>query len=172
MIPLTTLDAFKVILREVKEMFPGSSPVIGGGALRDAFHHRPIKDVDVFLRAQDHEHLSHPFTSLLIPEFIGEYCGRHDLHGVWDVAHQIAGFDVQLILADFEDMYDLAGTFDLGLSRATYDGSVVFFHPDFVDDTINKVFRICRDDNAKEIARSQRRITRLLQKYPEFTAAA
>lgn len=84
----------------------------------------------------------------------------------------IAGFDVQLILADFENFVDLAETFDLGLSRITYDGDVVNFHNDFMMDSVDKVFRICRNDNVHEEARSLRRITRLLNKYPDFRSAA
>lgn len=169
MIPETTLEDFSWILREVRRMFPGSSPVIGGGALRDSFHKRPIKDVDVFLRAKDHPiGLDHPETSLVIPETISEYCGRPDLHGVWNVKDHIRGYEVQLIRSDFETPEDLAASFDIGLCRITYDG-VVYIHPAFTRDSLDKKFRIERHDNDNEVARSKRRITRLRTKYPDFT---
>lgn len=173
MIPSATLDAFTAILRAVREMFPESHPVIGGGALRDAFHGRPIKDVDVFMRATEFPFgLSHPHLKQLIPASIGTYALRSDMHGVWDVSLPIQGFEVQLIVAEFDYAADLAKTFDLGLSRITFDGEDVFYSDDFIRDSHAKVFRILRADDDGQTTRSERRIERLLQKYPEFKAAA
>lgn len=169
----TRFEAFEKILTYIRMVLPGSHPIIGGGALRDTFHDRPIKDIDVFLRAEDYPGgLDSPFLSNLIPPSISEYVGRKDLHGVYNFKEQIEGFDVQIILADYDNLKDLAGTFDIGLSRITYNGDVLFIHPDFRVDSANKVFRIIRDESPSEVERSQRRITRLLQKYPEFTQAA
>lgn len=166
---------FREVLREVKVMFPGSHPVIGGGALRDAFHNRPIKDVDVFLRATEHPlGLKHPFINTVISQDASSSGGgmRHDMHGCWDIMFRIQGFPVQLIVADFKDAADLAGTFDLGLSRITYDGIEVFYHDDFRADSEAKQFRIVRADDDGQTARSEKRIERLLGKYPDFKRAA
>ena len=171
MIRPDTLYQFSEILRQVRVLVPGSHPVIGGGALRDLYHGRPIKDVDVFLRAEDHPApLSHPGISLMIPPSISGYALRSDMHGVWNVREPLCGFDVQLIVADFGDMFDLAETFDLGLSRITYEGGqYVHMTEDFLRDSLNQVFRILRSDDDGQTARSERRIERLLLKYPEFT---
>jgi len=164
---------FSVILREVRVMFPGSHPVIGGGALRDAYHGRPIKDVDVFLRADEFPAgVIHPSVKQLIPAAFSTYALRSDMHGVWDVTQKMHGYDVQFIIADFSNKLDLAGTFDLGLSRITFDGESVFMHDDFIRDSRAKVFRICRADDDGQTLRSERRIDRLLGKYPEFQRAA
>ncbi|WP_207221202.1 hypothetical protein [Pseudoduganella lutea] len=164
---------FRKILEVIKEMFPGSNPVIGGGCLRDAYHGRPIKDVDVFMRAQDHPNgLAHPLVKMVIPEHIGLYALRSDMHGVWDVLFPVQGFDVQLIAAEFDTLEDLASTFDLGLSRITYDGINIYIHPDFEQDSKDRVFRICRADDDGQTLRSERRIERLLSKYPDFKKAA
>lgn len=164
---------FLAILREVRAMFPGSHPVIGGGALRDAYHGRPIKDVDVFLRAAEFPlGLNHPLIKPLVPPTVCTYGLRSDMHGVWDAKVQMQGFDVQFIVADFDDAKDLAGTFDLGLSRITFDGDQVFMHPDFLEDSEAKAFRIRRADDDGQTTRSEKRIERLLTKYPDFKRAA
>jgi len=164
---------FREILREVRVMFPGSHPVIGGGALRDAYHGRPIKDVDIFLRATDFpDGLKHPLTKQYIPAFVSNYALRSDMHGVWNFMAPVHGYEVQFILADFDSLTDLAGTFDLGLSRITYDGNEPYFHPDFIRDSEDRVFRICRADDDGQTIRSERRIDRLLNKYPDFKRAA
>lgn len=169
MISPDTLYQFSEILKQVRVLVPGSHPVIGGGALRDAYHGRPIKDVDVFLRAKDAALLDHPGLSMQIPPSISGYSLRSDMHGVWNLREQLFGYDVQLIIADFDDQFDLAPTFDIGMSRATYDGHTVFYHPHFIQDSTAKEFVIRRTDDDGQTARSERRIERFLLKYPEFT---
>lgn len=162
---------FREVLQRVRAMFPGSHPVLGGGALRDAYHGRPIKDLDVFMRAKDHPlGLDTFFTKMQIPAS-SSYGLRHDLHGVWNLVMDIGGYQVQLILADFDNAKDLAGTFDIGLSQVTYDGTEVFYHPNFLMDSADKVFRIYRTDDDGSTVRSERRINRFLEKYPDFKAA-
>lgn len=170
MIDETQLDRFRDILDVIRWEFPGSHPVIGGGALRDSYHGRPIKDVDVFLRAQDHETLDSEITRHIRPPIIVQHgYGRADMHGAWDLVQQIAGYDVQLILADFDNLYDLAHTFDIGLARATFDGKTLYLSDEFLEDSRDRVLRIRRADNRYERERSIKRIARLSQKYPEFT---
>lgn len=169
MIAEDRLQQFQEILRVVRKKFPGSHPVIGGGALRDSILGRPIKDVDVLLRAKDHNSLDSDITSYVRPPIIVQHgYGRADMHGCWNYREQICGYDVQLILADFNDVYDLAHTFDIGLCRVTYDGSTLYVTEEFRKDAEDKKFRIHRADNAYELARSQRRVERLQQKYPEY----
>lgn len=168
---VSKLADFKAILGVVEDMFVGSHPVVGGGALRDAYHDRPIKDVDVFLRAKDHPlGLTHIDTKLVIPQSIGTYALRKDMHGVWDLKENILGYEVQLILADFDNYRDLADTFDLGLSRITMDKhGEVYATGHFYADSADKVFRILRADDDGQTIRSERRIDRLLGKYPDFS---
>lgn len=169
MIDDTRLGHFREILEVVRREFPGSHPVIGGGALRDSILGRPIKDVDVLLRAKDHEHLDSELTTYVRPPIIVQHgYGRADMYGCWNVKEQLCGYDVQLILADFEDLHDLAHTFDIGLCRVTYDGTELYVSPEFTQDAADKAFRIRRADNQYELERSLRRVTRLQQKYPEF----
>ncbi|WEM05514.1 nucleotidyltransferase [Ralstonia phage BOESR1] len=173
MIDETRLGHFRDILNVVRWEFPGSHPVIGGGALRDSYHDRPIKDVDVFLRAQDHETLDSELTKYIRPPIIVQHgYGRADMHGAWDFLQEIHGYQVQLILADFNDLYDLAHTFDIGLARATFDGDTLYLSDEFKQDSADKVLRIRRADNEFELERSLKRIARLSQKYPDFTTSA
>ncbi|ATS93372.1 nucleotidyltransferase [Ralstonia phage DU_RP_I] len=170
MIDDTRLQEFREILDVVRWEFPGSHPVIGGGALRDSYHGRPIKDVDVFMRRRDHETLNSELTRFIRPPILVAHgYGRPDMHGAWDLTQSVAGYEVQLILADFENLEDLAGTFDLGIARATFDGDRLFLHPDFLQDSTDKVFRIRRADNLFERERSLKRIKRLAEKYPDFS---
>lgn len=163
------------ILNEVLEVIrwtvPGSHPVIGGGALRDHILGRPIKDIDVFVSTRDVGPFLVADTSLLkkinCSPMTAQY-GRKDMHGAWDFQQVIEGFAVQVILADFEDKRDLAHTFDLGLSRVTFDGTL-YVSPEFIQDATDKKFRIRRADNQYELERTYRRIKRLHEKYPEFT---
>lgn len=170
MIDDTRLGHFREILEVVRWEFPGSHPVIGGGALRDSILGRPIKDVDVFLRAKDHDNLDSELTTFIRPPIIVQHgYGRADMHGAWDFKQQLCGFDVQLILADFEDLQDLAHTFDIGLSRVTFDGRALYVTKEFEEDAADKAFRIRRADNHYEVERSLRRIERHSVKYPEFS---
>lgn len=173
MIPARHLKDLQDILEVIKHVYPGSYPVVGGGALRDAYLGKPVKDVDVFLRWSDHKTLDSPFTSKVpTSRWVEEY-GRPDMHGAWDWNAPMYGFPVQLILAEFTDLVDLASTFDLGLSRFTFDGERAFAHPDFHHDALNKILTIRRGDNDYEIARSRRRIKRLTStKYTDFKEAA
>ena len=169
MIPQRRLEQFDKILEVVRKEFPGSHPVIGGGAIRDSILDRPIKDVDVFLRAKDHNYTLDSERTKRIrcsPQTLAY--GRADMHGAWDFLQYIEGYPVQLILADFEDLYDLAHTFDIGLSRATYDGKVTYVSGEFELDVADKAFRIRRADNRYELERSLRRIERHREKYPDF----
>lgn len=169
MIDQTRLEQFQEILRVVAQAFPGSHPVIGGGALRDSILNRPIKDVDVFIRAQDYDSLDSPQTKFIRPPIIVQRgYGRDDMYGAWDFKEQIAGYDVQLILADFEDKVSLAHSFDLGIARVTYDGHELYISNDFKLDAADKAFRIRRADNRYELERSLKRIERLKAKYPDF----
>lgn len=171
MIPQERLNHFQEILRVVRWTFPGSDPVIGGGALRDAYFGRAIKDVDVFLRARDFTTLDSVYTTRIqCPPFLLTY-GRRDMFGAWDFNHTIAGYPVQLVLAEFNNKIDLAHTFDIGLSRVTYDGGVVYFTEEFLEDSLQRLLNIRRADNHHEFRRSLRRVERLRGKYPEFSEA-
>ncbi|QDB71005.1 hypothetical protein bb8_p30 [Bordetella phage vB_BbrP_BB8] len=169
MIAQERLEQFQEILRVVRREFPGSHPVIGGGALRDSILGRPIKDVDVLLRAQDHSTLDSERTQYVRPPIIVQHgYGRADMHGCWNFRQQICGYDVQLILADFEDLHDLAHTFDIGICRVTYDGKELYVTPEFEEDAAAKMLQIRRADNQYELTRSFKRARRLQEKYPEY----
>lgn len=169
MIDETHLGHFREILDVIRWEFPGSHPVIGGGALRDSYHDRPIKDVDVFLRAQDHKTLDSELTTYIRPPAIVKSgYGRADMHGAWDLKQQINGYQVQLILADFTNLEDLAHTFDIGLARVTYDGDELYLSREFLEDSAAKRLLIRRADSRFEHERSIKRVKRLKGKYPDF----
>lgn len=168
MIEQSRLDQFKRILDVVRWEFPDSHPVIGGGALRDSILNRPIKDVDVFMRAKDHITLDSELTRKIHTPIIYQLYGRSDMYGAWNLSQQIEGYDVQLILADFEQKEDLAHTFDIGLSRVTYDGDSLYVSDEFLTDAADKALRIRRADNDHELERSLRRVERLREKYQDF----
>lgn len=168
-LPVERVEAFNEILEVVRWEFPTSHPVIGGGSLRDTILGAPIKDVDVFLRAKDHNYtLDSELTKRIRCSPQTAAYGRADMHGAWDFLQTIQGYPVQLILADFENLEDLAHTFDIGLSRITYDGERLYASPEFIQDAADKAFRIRRADNAYELARSLKRVERHLGKYPGF----
>lgn len=168
-LPVERAAIFNEILTVVRWEFPGSHPVIGGGSLRDTILGAPIKDVDIFLRAKDHNYtLDSELTKRIRCSPQTAAYGRADMHGAWDFIPTIGGYPVQLILADFENLEDLAHTFDIGLSRVTYDGERLYASPEFLQDAEDKAFRIRRADNGYELARSLKRVQRHLEKYPEF----
>ena len=169
MIAQERLEHFQEIIRVVRWEFPGSRPVIGGGALRDSILGRPIKDVDVFIRAQDYSTLDSELTRRINPPIMARMYGRPDMHGAWNFIQNIEGYEVQVILADFENKEDLAHTFDIGLSRVTYDGEFLYVSDEFLQDAADKKFRIRRADNQYELERSLRRVERHMEKYPEFS---
>jgi hypothetical protein len=169
LIPEERLIAFDTILETIRWAIPGSNPVIGGGALRDSILGGPIKDVDVFLRKQDHDTLDHQLTRKVPTPALFVSYGRPDMHGAWDFIQDLEGYPVQLILADFEGLHDLAHTFDLNLSRATYDGEQLYVTEEFKQGALKKSFEILRADNVYEVNRSTKRVARMLDKYPDFT---
>src|SRR5690606_25392744 len=109
--------------------------------------------VDVFLRTQDHDNLNSELTKRLPCSILTRMYGRPDMHGAWDFIQTIEGYEIQLILADFEDQFELALTFDLGLSRVTYDGVHLNITNDFLRDAADKKFTILRADNLHEYER-------------------
>lgn len=165
------LDVLDKIMEEVRRSFPGSTPIVGGGFLRDAILQRPIKDVDIFLRGYDHGYClsSSPLVKAVRCSPQTAAYGRKDMYGAWDFLHPLEGYQVQLILTDFNSLEDLAHTFDLGISRVTYDGKRLYTSLDFLEDAEDKKFRIRRADNFYELQRTYRRIERLWEKYPDFT---
>lgn len=159
---------FDDALELVRWEFPGSHPVIGGGAVRDALLSRPIKDIDVFMRSIDHIELDSELTvKVNQPAFLALY-GRKDMHGAWDFLQDVQGLPVQLILADFMTPQELADSFDLNLSRATYDGYSLYVSPAFEEGVRDKAFRILRCESDLEERRSFKRVSRLQEKYPEY----
>ncbi|GEM_PF-3712847 len=159
---------FDDALELVRWEFPGSHPVIGGGAIRDALLGRPIKDIDVFMRSIDHNELDSELTvKVKQPAFLALY-GRKDMHGAWDFLQDVQGLPVQLILADFMTPQELADSFDLNLSRATYDGYSLHVSAAFEEGVWDKAFRILRCESDLEERRSFKRVSRLQEKYPEY----
>ncbi len=163
---------FDAILAHMREQFPGSQVFIGGGAVRDGLHERAIKDVDVFIQRSAFDTLDCPVTTRVPCNAFIEQYGRDDMHGAWDFTGKFFEWPVQLILADFDGMAQLAGSFDLGICQCVYHDTLgVYLTPDFIDDSEECVLRIVRADSELEIKRSMKRIERLALKYHEFAIA-
>lgn len=63
---------------------------------------------------------------------------------------------------------ELADSFDLNLSRATYDGYSLHVSAAFEEGVRDKAFRILRCESDLEERRSFKRVSRLQEKYPEY----
>lgn len=166
-IPQEWLD----VLKEVQVVFPGA--VIAGGALRDLFNGKPIKDVDIFIPTDD------PNTFEDIWDmFAGENIelSKHTKYGVKTVPEDhdrdlYAIFNLKrtdwqydLILCTFDACK--VETFDINICQISHDGKRIHMTDDYLLGVLTNTLQIM---NINRTDRNKARMERLHTKYPEFT---
>ena len=158
------------------------SALLGGGALRDTFLGRPVKDVDIFVGPEfNHWKLYEAARGCVLKTQLhfGDYGpSRPDLPHISDIWElQLDGEasepPLQIIKRDHKiDPYEFVSSFDFGFNQvglAMINGENRYIYtPAFWQDVRAKTATIqitARDPNH---IRSVRRAKRLREKYPDF----
>lgn len=162
------------VLKQVQEVFP--SAIIAGGALRDLMHGKPIKDVDIFIPVHlDYVGNMDNVYEAIWDMFAGEdiiidpdsQYGIHkpqeadrDLYAIFKLNRR-SKFD--LILCKPEAA--VITTFDINICQITYDGKVTRFTGAYAYGFLTRTLKVM---NVNRTDRNQKRIQRMLDKYPDF----
>lgn len=180
MIPAYMEDA----LRAVQTQFPEA--VIVGGALRDLWYKRPIKDIDVFVRHADdvHARLEKAFPALVTGDFLVlprvcctvpdtkdyiDWSGG-DVRQVYEVTLPDTPIPLQIITTDgLTDITSLRDRVDFSFCQIAYDGRACHVGPKFTRTHLTKSVIYTGDHEDYQISRSARRAHRLSAKYPEMS---
>ncbi len=187
-------EDWKNSLALIQQVFPNS--LIGGGALRDLWHNKSPKDIDIFVpvdgKAKDWNDLIDDIGIELIEMFEGthnvtlkassiygksnlqrnivcvysvEAKSNHDVLGEWT---NLPPYEI--IVQDTSDMepdvMSIISGFDLSICQLGFDGKSVFVTPAFVKTIATNqitVMNVNRED------RQEKRLNKILKKYPEYT---
>jgi hypothetical protein len=171
-----------------KNGFPEA--IIAGGALRDLDHGREIKDVDIFVL--DHgpsteEDLERAFgypANAMLSEGSEYHIGRparpvvqvFEFEGASYRTYEESGLHpFQIIVVKPGEgsknfpRYVMAD-FDLGICRTWFDGHVWVKTYEYQTDERDKAFRAYIPLTGRQLDLTKERVTRLSQKYPDFTS--
>ena len=161
---------WKQVLQDIQQVFPGAK--IAGGALRDLFFERPIKDVDIFCNIDE---MPQGFDSMLMEVFpqlvlvqgagsdkyLGETSDR-PIYGIYQFTDAKYKYEIIVTIAACCDV-DL---FDLSICQITFDGDTLHMTDKFAATVETGCIEVC---NINRADRQEDRIKRILEKYPDFT---
>lgn len=153
------------------------SAVIAGGALRDLWHGKPIKDVDIFIpvKAEDVDLDAierkvlaiHPYAELVQTSLYGQ-CGNaatpgfRNIFAIWRLT--VDGTIYELIF--IEDVGEiLHEVFDISICQIAFDGELLHVGKEFQRSVDDGVIRVCNTNRAD---RQVKRLRRVMDKYPEY----
>lgn len=163
------------VLCSVQEFFPQAQ--IAGGALRDLWHFKPIKDVDIFIPVKVCEDSLYeeqmlqldPYAERIHASIYGQSgnCaqpGFRNIYVIWRL--NIDGVVYELIFIE-DRGEDIISVFDLSIAQIGYDGKNVYYTDNYIRTIMDKVIRVCNQNRAD---RQTKRLERVLSKYPEYRA--
>lgn len=171
--------SWQVVLSDVREM-TGVVPILGGGALRDTFLGKPVKDLDIFLPMDpvSQDTLVEFYQVLgyeLIPndrDYLEHLGPSGEVHSVTTLRHPEL-IELNFIFLDparEHSLLSVVSRFDFGICQivaALVAGELAIRTTNaFVQDTLDKTFTLLRPDPH---GRSQARFERLVVKHPDFT---
>jgi hypothetical protein len=175
MIPLQIPHVWAAMLNLVQGELP--SAVIAGGALRDLWHDKPIKDVDIFIPVKADEVdldviekkvLSiYPYAELVLTSMYGQKGdqaapGFRNIFAIWRMT--VDGVIYELIF--IEDMGErMIDVFDISICQISFDGKELFVTDEFYRSVKDGVIRVCNTNRAD---RQVKRLKRVMDKYPEY----
>lgn len=163
----------QMILRDFWKL--GRLAVLGGGALRDTFLGRPIKDFDIFVNAQDADDYfvmdllrSHGFSSrVLVTNEAVEYLQFTDVSSVLEAVHPRMPLPLQIIRmhANNESAERMIERLDFGPCQIGMDGLGYFWVTEQFEKDIKAHQFTATRLAAKDVMRSIKRFERLKEKY-------
>jgi len=171
---LAVPDAWKKLLHVIQRRFPQAQ--IAGGALRDLWHGKPIKDVDIFIPVEECDDnlyedlilILDPYAEKVASSIYGQsqegepQPGFRHIHVIWRL--NLDGVIYEIIFIE-DRGEDLISVFDLSLAQIAYDGSSVRTTAAFNQTIFDKVIRVM---NINRADRGAKRLERVLSKYPEY----
>ena len=167
-------------LATVQGYFPAAQ--IAGGALRDLWHSKPAKDVDIFvpMKAEDVgegflEYVEarlekvDPYFAKIAASCYGQAGnaatpGFRNIYCIYRLNIEGVIFEVIFIEDRGEDVIDV---FDLSIAQIGFDGNRIRVTDNFLKTVEDKVIRVC---NVNRSDRQTKRMDRVLSKYPEYRA--
>lgn len=181
-------EEFKKTLELIHKEFP--SAIIAGGAIRDLYGERQIKDVDIFIPVNidkiegDFDFLYTVYSIFFPPTdsfdihcdtVIKVVCGEgygikltpadsdegRDIYCIINVTRNSVSYDLVFCEPKGADVK----SFDIGICQAYFDGSCVVATEEFIQGFDTKTIEVL---NVNRTDRNERRVQRLKEKYPEF----
>lgn len=163
---------YRTILQQLQEQFPEA--VLAGGALRDWYFNRPVKDLDIFIQDRGagtkgliEEAYGVTFKTT-IPEHIATYKSLRDL--VRSFEGVVSGYRVNVVSLKegFTGLEQVVDRIDIGICQIGYDGTTPYATVDFWNDALDQVLRVVHYRDESDLSRSHKRQLRLAEKYPDF----
>lgn len=170
-------------LRRIKQTIP--SAIIAGGIIRDLYHGKNFKDVDIYVPGSGHSEsyskkfwisqfdLSTDKHTLYgndsINEFTGtesDYSERNYIDMVWEIRKVSTLYNI--IVVDLDPVEYVERFFDVGLCKAYCDGKKIRLTSDFMYDSQYKQLTIVAEDMPKEefFFMMNKHVAKLKLKYP------
>lgn len=165
-----TLSDLQTLCAEIRQVLPNA--IIGGGACRDAYFGKPIKDIDVFVDVPDL-----PDSLKTLATHMGGTADLGGSSGPLDcpqggVLFTDGRIELNVVNRQGVDIIDDIHDYDFGLSQIAVTPSGVIMTPKFVEDATRMGITYTHaDDDRPRWHResSAKRLTRLVQKYPNFS---
>jgi len=168
-------------LLKIKEYLPEA--IIAGGAIRDMYHKKPIRDIDVYIKKTDTtpiyqtsfwqqlfaldnttDYIEHSGKS-----YTGKpYTGKTHIGMVWEIRKN--GIMYNIIVTDIDPVDYVEQFFDIGLCKAYCDGTKIRLTADFMHDSRNKLLTVV----SKHLPQDEfdgmmdRHIAKLRKKYHDY----
>lgn len=164
-----TLTDLQALCARIRLVLPNA--IIGGGACRDAYFGKPIKDIDVFVDVPD---LPGSLKTLAF-----HLDGAADLGGSsgplecpqGKVTFTDGRIELNVVNRQGVDLVDDIHDYDFSISQIAVTPNGVIMTPKFVEDATRMGITYTHaDDDRPRWHResSAKRLTRLVQKYPNF----
>lgn len=156
---LRVVDTLGERVKQVRSAVPGL--ILTGGAVRDTYFNRPVKDLDfITARGSDKDllatFLGRPLTPCIDPELIKEYAPDS---GQMLLAYETDIKDVNLLYV--RDIWVRISEFPDSISQCWTDGEYMYGTPDFMETTVSKTVTLTATITPERLAR-------LKAKYPDF----
>ncbi len=168
-------------LLKIQDYLPEA--IIAGGAIRDLYHNKPIKDIDIYVPNDDtvaiHD-VSFWVQLFDLNRMHGDciehsgvegesYDGKNHIGMVWEI--QKLGTLYNIIIVDVNPTDYVNNFFDIGLCKAYCDGKKIRLTADFMRDSQNKLLTVVSKHLPQEEfdGMMDNHVARLKIKYPEHT---
>jgi len=153
------------ILNEIKKTIP--TAIIAGGAIRDMYHNKPVKDIDIFV--PDHsptgvDVFSPDFwkqqfglaTSIYSDDYVkpvsdgddGSCNEKEYINMVWEISSN--GVLYNIVIANIDPTEYVTRFFDVGLCKAYCDGVKIRLTSDFMYDSKHKKLTLVSEDMSQD----------------------